>query len=109
MRNAGAILNRLDGSDLVIGMHDADEDGARRDGLTKVAWINAASAVDRQISHARTQAFEKATRFNDRRVLDLGGDDVIALVAQCEERALEGEIIGLAAAAGKNDLIVVTA
>ena len=42
-------------------------------------------------------------------MLDPGGDNVITLVAWREERALEGEIVGLAAAAGKNDLIVVTA
>ena len=42
-------------------------------------------------------------------MLDLTGDDVIAFVAQREERALEGQVVGLAAAARKNDLIVVTA
>ena len=42
-------------------------------------------------------------------MLDPSGDDVIALVAQREKRALEGEIVGLTAAARKNNLIVVAA
>src|SRR5262249_13642274 len=41
--------------------------------------------------------------------LDRGGDDVIAFIAQSVEHALKGEIIGLAAAARENNLIVVTA
>ena len=36
MGDSGAILDRLDRADLVVGMHDADEDRARRDRFAKV-------------------------------------------------------------------------
>ena len=39
----------------------------------------------------------------------LRGDDVIALVAMGEEHTLEGEVVGLAAAARENNFIVVAA
>src|SRR2546429_1161154 len=107
--NAGAVLDRLDGSNLVVGMHDADKDRARCDRLADIVGINAACAINGQIRHACAEAFEKTARLDDGRMLDTGGDDVIAVITKREECALEGKIIRLAAAARKNDLIVVTA
>src|SRR6266702_995173 len=46
MSNPGAFLDRLDGADLVIGMHDADKDRARRDRHAKVVRIDPARAVN---------------------------------------------------------------
>src|SRR5262245_34654969 len=107
--NAGALRDRLDGSDLVIGMHDAHEDRARRDRLAEIVGIKAACAVNGQIRHTCAEAFEKTARLNNCRMLDPRGDDVIALVAKREECALKRKIICFAAAAGENDLIVVAA
>ena len=45
--NASAILDRLDGADLVVGVHDADEDRARRDRFAKVVGVNPAGADQR--------------------------------------------------------------
>ena len=42
-------------------------------------------------------------------MLDAGRDDVIALVAPGKEDALERKIVGLAAAAGEDNLIAVAA
>src|SRR5262249_41927705 len=109
MSNAGAIFNWLNRPNLVVGVHDADENRAWCNRLVKVAWINAAGAVDGQIGHPRAQAFEKPARFDDRRVLDPSGDDVIALLAQGEEYALEGKIVCLATAARENYFNVVAA
>jgi hypothetical protein len=52
--------------------------------------------------------FEKPVRLNNCRVLDPCRDDVIALVAKSKIRALDGEIVGLAATTGENDFIIVT-
>src|SRR5262249_15010750 len=107
--NTGAVSDRFNGPDLIIGMHNADEDRALRDRLTKVGRVNAASPVNGQIGHPRAQALEKVARCDDCRMLDPGGDDVIALVAQSEEHALKREIISFAAAACENDFIGVAA
>src|SRR5215813_15331008 len=88
MGDSGAILDRLDGADLVVGVHDADEDRARRDRPAKVVGINPARAVNRQIGHAGAQALEKPARFDDGRMLDARRDDVIAAVAVRKEHAL---------------------
>src|SRR5215472_10349810 len=105
--DASAILDRLDGSDLIVRMHDADKDRARRDRFAQIVGINAAGAVNGQIGHTRAEAFEKSTRLDDRGMLNPRGYDVIAPVAKREECALEGDIICFAAAAGENDLIIV--
>src|SRR5215475_10533055 len=109
MGDAGAILDRLDGSDLVVGVHDADENRARRDRFAKVVGINAARAANRQIGDAGAQALEKPARFDDGGMLDARRDDVIAPLAMRKEHALEGEVVGLAAAAGEDDLVAAAA
>ena len=55
------------------------------------------------------QAFQKPARFNDRRMLDPGRDDVVTLIAESEEHALQRKVVGLTAAARENNLIVVAA
>lgn len=49
-----------------------------------------AEAINEEIRHGRAQPFEKMTRVEDRRMLDLGGDDVGAWSALREEDALQG-------------------
>src|SRR5262245_65052597 len=39
MGNAGAVLDRLDGADLIVGMHDADQDGTGTDWLAEFMGI----------------------------------------------------------------------
>jgi hypothetical protein len=54
------------------------------------------------------QAFEEAAGSEDRRMLDPGGDDVIAFVPVGEEYALERKVVRLASAAGKDNLVAGT-
>ena len=109
MGNACAVLDRLNGADLVVGVHDAHKDRAGREGTAKILGVDPPGSVDGKISHARAKPFEKPARLDDRRMLDAGGDDVTALVAQGKEDALERKVVGLAAAAGENNLIAVAA
>ena len=107
--NASAIRDRLDGADLIVGMHDADEDRARRDRPAEIIGVNPAGAIDGQVGHPRAKAFEKPARFDDRRMLDPGSDDVVTLFAKREEHSLESKVVCLTAAARKNDLVVLAA
>ena len=89
-------------------MHDADEDGAGRDRSAKIVGINASCAIDGHIGHTPPQALQKPTRFNNGWMLDRGRDDMIALVPECKEHALNGKIVGLAAATREDDLVSLT-
>jgi hypothetical protein len=101
--------DRLDRADLVVGMHHAHEDGARRERAPDIVGIDAARPVDREIGDAGALALEEAAWGQDRRVLDLTGDDLIAGFASGEEDALERQIVGLAATAGEHHLARPTA
>jgi hypothetical protein len=107
--NSGTSLDRLDCADFIVGMHNAYENRLGGDRCAKVVGVNPAGTVDGQVAHSRTQTFEKPARFDDRRVLDPRGDDVVALVAKRKEYAFQGQIIGFAPATCENNLIVPTA
>jgi hypothetical protein len=93
------LRDRLDGADLVVGVHDANQDGARRQRAADIIGIDQACPVDRKVGDPGAQALEEATWRQDRRMLDLACDDMIGAVAPGEEDALQGQIVGLAAAA----------
>src|SRR5438477_8856887 len=107
--DAGAFFDWLNCANFIVGVHDADKNRARRDRAAQFAGIDASGTVDRQIGHPGAELFEKPARFEDSWVLDAGGDDVVALFAMGEERALQREIVRFAAAAGKDDFRCVTA
>ena len=107
--DACALLNRLDRAHLVVGVHDADEDRARRDRPAQVVGIAAPESIHGQVSYPRAEAFKKTARLDDRWVLDPGSDDVIATAAPGEVCAFERKIVGLASAAGEDDFVILTA
>src|SRR5215471_8361937 len=107
--NSGTLRNRLDRADLVVGVHDADDDRAGRESVLKAAGVDPACAVNGQVGHLRAHPFEKLARFDDRRMLDAAGDDVTPLVAKCKGRAFEGKIVRFASAAREHDFVVVAA
>ncbi len=47
--NAGTLPDRLNGADLIVGVHDADEDRLRCDRRSQIVGVDAPGAVDRQI------------------------------------------------------------
>jgi len=108
-RDGADLFDRLDRADLVVGVHDADQDGARGDGAANGLGIDAARRVDGQICHARAEPLKKPAWGENGGVLDLGRDDVLALVAEREECALDRKVVGFAAAAREHDLIGRTA
>ena len=106
--DARALLNRLDGAHLVVGVHDADEDRARRDPPAQVIGIDAPESIHWQASYPRAQAFKKPAWCGNRRVFDPRGDDVIATVAPCKVCTFERQIIGLASSACEDNFIIFT-
>ena len=100
--DCGAALDRLDRANLIVGVHDADQDGIRRDCLSEVVWVDPSRAIHRQPGHLRTEAFEEAQRSHDSRMLDAGRDEMRVRARASEENTLQGKVIGFATSAGEH-------
>ena len=100
----GDLRDGLNAADLVIGVHDGDEDGFGSDGLLDLPGVNHAVLVDRQVGGATALAFQVAADFGHGRMLDRRRDDVVALVTMGAGDALDGVIVGLGAAAGEDQV-----
>jgi hypothetical protein len=104
-RDAADLRDGLQRPNLVIGVHDANENGLRRDGSADIGGIDHAGAIYRYIGHPHTLLFEKTTGIDNRRMLDGGGDEVIPPVPVAVCDSLEDGVVGFAAAACKNDFL----
>ena len=95
--------DRLKRADLIIGGHDADQDGPRRQGLRNLLDRYAAVSVHRQDRELKSLAAEAAQRIEDGLVLGGGRDEMIAVWPVERGDALEGEIVAFGGAAGEDD------
>ncbi len=95
----------LNSPDLVVRVHDRDEDRPVRDGGPDIVGIDEAGAVHRNGSHFQPMPLQELGRVENRVVLDGGGDDVAALLLEGDADADEGLIVGLGATAGEDDLL----
>ncbi len=96
--------DRLDRPDLVVGQHHRHQDrpvGQRRLELVRV---DAAIAVDRQLDDLEPELLQVAERVPDGVVLHRRRDDPVAVRLSGPGRALQGEVVGLGAAGGEDDL-----
>src|SRR5262245_32190688 len=98
--------DRLDRAYLVVGVHEADQDGSGADRPSDIVCINPAKAVDGHNADLEAELRQEPARFDNCRMLDGAGDDVITLRLQRTGHALECEIVGLAATAGEDDFVV---
>ena len=96
--------DRLDGADLVVGVHDRDQGGVLVNGRLDVGRVDAAISVDRQVGHPEAGALHDCAGVEDRLVLHAAGDDMASLGARGPGGTLDGKVVGLAAAAGEDDL-----
>jgi hypothetical protein len=75
-RDRADFLDRLDGADLVVGVHDADQDRLRSDGATHVVRIDATCPVHRKVSDRTAQLLDKPAGAKNGGMLDSRCDDV---------------------------------
>jgi hypothetical protein len=92
----------LDGANLIVGMHDGDEDGFGAEGLAEGIRRDDAAGVGGQVGDVNAGGIEFSAGGENGGVLNVGGDDVLAGGGGDAE---EGEVIGLGAAAGEDDLL----
>src|SRR5207237_9675473 len=81
---------RFDRANLVVRMHDADQDGVRSQRLPKRIWIHQPEAIDAQAGDLEAVSFQRLCGAQHRIVLDRRGDDVPSPVAVPAGDSLEG-------------------
>ena len=96
--------DRLDGADLVVGQHDADQDRLGRDGRFHVVGIDAAVAIHRQLHDLEPELLQVPDRVAHGVVLDRARDDSMPARLAGPGSALDGEVVGLGPAGSEDDL-----
>ncbi len=98
------LLDGLDGADLVVGHHDADQCGVGTDGSLHVLRADIALRGGADIRDLETQTLQSGHAVHDGVVLKGAGDEVLLVLAGLGEgSALYGPVVGLRAAAGEED------
>ena len=105
MGDLGDLLDGLDGADLIVGHHDADEGSIGADGSFHVLGTDVAVGGGLDIGDLKAQTLQSSHAVHDGVVLERTGDQVL-LVLAClgKGSALDRPVVGLRAAAGKEDL-----
>ena len=101
----GDIGDGLDGADFVVGQHDADENGVRRNGPFHRGGVHHAVLVHVQGSDPIIQEPQGAQGIEHGFVLDVGGDDVAALLPKPDGHAFQGVVAGFRAAGGEDHFL----
>ena len=101
----GDLLDGLDGADLVVGHHDADQCGVGTDGSLHVLGADIALGGGTDIGHLKAHALQCSHAVHDSVVLESTGDEVLFILACLGKgSALHRPVVGLGAAAGEEDL-----
>ena len=100
------VLHRLHCADLIVHVHDGDQDGVRPDGLLQLLKGNVAVAVHGQVGHLKSLFLQKCQRIVHAGVLDPGADDVLSGPVVGHGRADQGHVVALRAAGGEQNLLL---
>ena len=98
------LRDRLDRSDLVINIHDRDQDRIRPQRLPQSLQIDDAAAVDRDSRHFVPFLLKGLHRLRDRVMLERRRHDVTSLVPQRAHRGADRGVVRFRTAGGKYDL-----
>src|SRR4051794_2273678 len=99
----GYDTDRLNGSHLIIGVHDGHKDRLVSDSCREMRWIDQAITINREDGDYIALTFEEAEWRRDGRVLNCRGDDVIAVCSIAKGYALQREIVRLTPTPGEHD------
>ncbi|MCY1415436.1 hypothetical protein D9M71_309180 [compost metagenome] len=94
----------VDGADLVVHVHDRNQDGVVTQRGLDLGRSDQAVFGRVQIGHFEAFALELAAGVQHRLVLDLRGDDVLALAGVEVRGTLDRQVVGLGGAGGPDDL-----
>ena len=100
------LVRRLDGADLVVGVHDRDKAGVGAECGGDVRGGDDAVLMDGQERHVEAPRAQTVQRVQDGVVLEGGGDDVAAALCRTERGSGEERlIIAFTAAGGEHKLV----
>jgi hypothetical protein len=98
------VCHRIDGADLVVDGHDRHQDRVGGDCRAEVRRRDQAITIDRQVGHVEPDPLEELHRVENRRMLDRGGDQVLALAEVAERDPLDRQVVRLRPAPGEGHL-----
>ena len=102
-RDAADLLDRHERAALAVRGLDRDQDRVRAERAAHVVRVHQPLAVHRQVRHGVTGLLQRLAGPEDGVVLDLGRDHVAA--GPRARHALDGQVVGLGAARGEDDLL----
>ena len=100
----GDLGHRLDGPDLVVDVHQGDQDGPCGHCGDHFPGIDHASRIHADVGGGHTLPFQEPAYFDHRRMFHGRGHYVVALSTSCQDRTDDGMVVGLGAAAREDDL-----
>ena len=97
--------DRLNYADLVVRVHDRDQDRLVVHGALEVVEVDQAVLLDGHVGDAIAVLLEPLAGVEHRFVLGHRGDDVVALLAVHLGDALDGEVVAFGGAGGEDDFL----
>src|SRR6266849_7832482 len=97
--------HRIDDANLIVGIHDGNKNGFRRNRFTHVFRVDAAIALHRKIGDFIAVLFEALAGIEHSFVLNGLRNDVIALLAVHLGDTLDHQVVGFGRATGKDDFL----
>ena len=99
------LCDRLKGSDLIIRVHDRNQNRIRTDRRFQIGQTDFSVFIDRQIRHLKALLLQILHRIEDRRMLNRCRNQMLALPCICIRCTAQRQIIRLRPAGGKEDLL----
>ena len=96
VRHGGQLFDGLNGADLVVGHHNADQRRVGANGRFHIFGVDIALAVRLDIAHFKADAFQHGHAVQNGMMLKCAGDQVLfPLCRQLERCALHSPVVGL--------------
>ena len=104
-REAADLLQRLDGSHLVVGMHYRDEDGVGSNSRLQGGNLDQTLIGHRQIGHLKALFLQLSAALKNGRMLDPGGNYMFSRLLVLAGDSFQGQVIGFRTPGGEDYLL----
>ncbi len=105
----GDLGDRLNGADLVVGVHDGHQDRIRAQGRLDCGRIDETGFIHGQVGDDIAFPFQEAAGLEHGGVIYGRGDDVTTALAQRPGGPHDGQVVRFASSTGEDDLVALAA